>query len=72
MNTLKAEFGQQVRAIVRQIRDNKSLRGVVLISAKPDNFIAGADINMIARAPALRKRKRSPARGNKLWRRSMG
>lgn len=47
MNTLKAEFGVQVRAILRQIRDNKALRGVVFISAKPDNFIAGADINMI-------------------------
>ena len=47
MNTLKAEFGVQVRAILKQIRENKGLRGVVLISAKPDNFIAGADINMI-------------------------
>jgi acetyl-CoA acyltransferase len=72
MNTLKAEFGQQVRAIVRQIRDNKSLRGAVLISAKPDNFIAGADINMIARCATAQEAKRSPARGNKLWRRSMG
>lgn len=47
MNTLKAEFGVQVRAILKHIRDNKALRGVVFISAKPDNFIAGADINMI-------------------------
>ncbi|RFU89387.1 enoyl-CoA hydratase-related protein, partial [Citrobacter gillenii] len=47
MNTLKAEFASQVRAILKQIRDNKDLRGVVFISAKPDNFIAGADINMI-------------------------
>ena len=47
MNTLKAEFASQVRAILKQIRDNKALRGVVFISAKPDNFIAGADINMI-------------------------
>jgi len=47
MNTLKAEFGSQVRAIIKAIRDNKDLRGVVFISAKPDNFIAGADINMI-------------------------
>ncbi|KAA1051165.1 fatty acid oxidation complex subunit alpha FadJ [Pseudocitrobacter sp. 73] len=47
MNTLKAEFGTQVRAILKQIRDNKALQGVVIISAKPDNFIAGADINMI-------------------------
>ena len=49
MNTLKAEFASQVRVILKQIRDNKALRGVVFISAKPDNFIAGADINMIGR-----------------------
>lgn len=44
MNTLKAEFASQVRAIIKQIRENKELRGVVFVSAKPDNFIAGADI----------------------------
>ncbi|MGO1309608.1 MAG: fatty acid oxidation complex subunit alpha FadJ [Kluyvera intermedia] len=49
MNTLKAEFGGQVRAILKQIRENKTLQGVVIISAKSDNFIAGADINMIGR-----------------------
>lgn len=47
MNTLKAEFATQVRAILKQIRENKALQGVVFISAKADNFIAGADINMI-------------------------
>ncbi|KJF79458.1 hypothetical protein UA44_11715 [Klebsiella aerogenes] len=62
MNTLKAEFGGEVRTIIRQLRENKALRGAVFISAKPDNFIAGADINMIARctsaaeAEALRAR----------------
>lgn len=50
MNTLKAEFGAEVRAILKQVRDNKALRGLVFISARADNFIAGADINMIARA----------------------
>ncbi|MBM3073478.1 fatty acid oxidation complex subunit alpha FadJ [Lelliottia sp. RWM.1] len=50
MNTLKAEFGVQVRAMLKQIRENKDIRGLVFISAKADNFIAGADINMIARA----------------------
>ncbi len=47
MNTLKAEFASQARAIIKQLRENKELRGVVFVSAKPDNFIAGADINMI-------------------------
>lgn len=49
MNTLKAEFGARMREILAQIRENRALRGVVFISAKPDNFIAGADINMIDR-----------------------
>ena len=55
MNTLKAEFGVQVRAILKQIREDKTLKGLVFISAKPDNFIAGADINMIARAQSAQE-----------------
>ncbi|MEX3020114.1 fatty acid oxidation complex subunit alpha FadJ [Kluyvera sp. STS39-E] len=55
MNTLKAEFGAQVRAILKQIRENKNLLGVVIISAKPDNFIAGADINMIGRCKSAQE-----------------
>ncbi|MXF46621.1 fatty acid oxidation complex subunit alpha FadJ [Raoultella sp. Lac2] len=66
MNTLKAEFGQQVRAIVRQIRDNKSLRGAVLISAKPDNFIAGADINMIARCATAQEAQALARQGQQI------
>ena len=66
MNTLKAEFGQQVRAIVRQIRDNKSLRGAVLISAKPDNFIAGADINMIARCTTAQEAQALARQGQQI------
>ncbi len=48
MNTLKAVFANEVRSLVRQLRDNRELKGVVFISGKPDNFIAGADIRMIA------------------------
>ena len=66
MNTLKAEFGQQVRAIVRQIRDNKTLRGVVLISAKPDNFIAGADINMIVRCATAQEAEALARQGQQI------
>ena len=55
MNTLKAEFGHQIRAILQQIRDNKALQGVVLISGKADNFVAGADINMISRCTSAQE-----------------
>lgn len=47
MNTLKAEFAGQVRALLKQVRENRDIRGLVIISAKSDNFIAGADIRMI-------------------------
>ena len=48
MNTLKASFGPDVHNIIKQVRDNTALQGLIFISGKPDNFIAGADINMIA------------------------
>ncbi|TNV18037.1 fatty acid oxidation complex subunit alpha FadJ [Buttiauxella sp. B2] len=48
MNTLKASFGPEVHNIVKQVRDNTALQGLIFISGKPDNFVAGADINMIA------------------------
>ncbi len=63
MNTLKAEFGNQVRGLIRQIRDDKSVRGVVFISAKADNFIAGADINMIARCRSAQEAEALARRG---------
>ncbi|MGG6177493.1 fatty acid oxidation complex subunit alpha FadJ [Pantoea allii] len=49
MNTLKAEFAAQIAAIIAQARKNPQLLGLVLISGKPDNFVAGADISMIDR-----------------------
>lgn len=48
MNTLKAAFVSDIRGILQHIREAKHIEGVVLISGKPDNFVAGADINMIA------------------------
>ena len=47
MNTLKAEFIPQIRAVIEQARQHSALAGLVFISGKPDSFIAGADINMI-------------------------
>jgi 3-hydroxyacyl-CoA dehydrogenase/enoyl-CoA hydratase/3-hydroxybutyryl-CoA epimerase len=66
MNTLKAEFGNQVRGLIRQIRDDKSVRGVVFISAKADNFIAGADINMIARCRSAQEAEALARQGQQI------
>lgn len=48
MNTLKAEFADQIREVIAKARSHQRLAGLVLISGKPDSFIAGADISMIA------------------------
>ena len=54
MNTLKAEFGSGARDVKADPREQSDSRPV-FISAKPDNFIAGADINMIARAQSAQE-----------------
>lgn len=47
VNTLKSEFASQIMAIFEQAQQHASLRGLILISAKPDTFVAGADIAML-------------------------
>ncbi|PLR50537.1 fatty acid oxidation complex subunit alpha FadJ [Chimaeribacter arupi] len=48
MNTLKAEFAEQLALVLKQAQAQPGLQGLVIISGKPDSFIAGADISMIA------------------------
>jgi 3-hydroxyacyl-CoA dehydrogenase/enoyl-CoA hydratase/3-hydroxybutyryl-CoA epimerase len=47
MNTLKAEFAEQVSDVLAEIKSDASINGVILCSGKKDSFVAGADINMI-------------------------
>jgi len=47
MNTLKIEFGEQVNAMLDEIENDRDIKGVVLISGKPNSFVAGADISML-------------------------
>jgi 3-hydroxyacyl-CoA dehydrogenase / enoyl-CoA hydratase / 3-hydroxybutyryl-CoA epimerase len=46
-NTLKAQFKEEVTALLTELERNSALKGVVFISRKPGSFIAGADINML-------------------------
>ncbi len=47
MNTLKAEFAEQVADVLADIKSDTSITGIVVCSGKKDSFVAGADINMI-------------------------
>ena len=44
VNKLNAAVKVEFEALLIRIRDDAEIRAVVLISGKPDNFIAGADI----------------------------
>ena len=48
MNTLKAEFVPQMTELLAEIRNDSSIKGLVVISGKKDSFVAGADISMLA------------------------
>ncbi|XP_022089587.1 trifunctional enzyme subunit alpha, mitochondrial-like [Acanthaster planci] len=48
VNTLSREFNSEIEGVMQEIWQNDAVSGAVLISSKPDCFIAGADINMLA------------------------
>ena len=49
MNTISGEFRQEIEDIwLGQIAEDPSVKAVVFLSGKPDNYIAGADIRMIS------------------------
>lgn len=50
VNTLRAEFAEELDSILDQVERDGEIEAVVLASAKEDSFIAGADISMLARS----------------------
>ncbi|KAG5185548.1 Trifunctional enzyme subunit alpha [Tribonema minus] len=52
MNTVSDTMRAEVERLWKaDVESNASIKAVVFISSKPDNFIAGADINMIKSTP---------------------
>lgn len=48
MNTLKAEFVDEIATMLAEIKNDATIKGIVLLSGKAGSFVAGADINMLA------------------------
>ncbi len=46
-NVLKKEFKDDIDRILSDVDDDSNIKGLVIISGKPDSFIAGADISML-------------------------
>ena len=49
VNTLSTAVAQELDALLTRLEGDPAVRAVVLISGKPDNFIAGADIEEFTR-----------------------
>ncbi|AUI86643.1 multifunctional fatty acid oxidation complex subunit alpha [Vibrio azureus] len=47
MNTLQAAFSDEMVAIFHQLEDISDIKGLIVHSLKPDNFVAGADVRML-------------------------
>ncbi|AXY00615.1 fatty acid oxidation complex subunit alpha FadJ [Vibrio alfacsensis] len=47
MNTLQAAFADEMKEIFAQLKDSSNVKGMIVHSLKPDNFVAGADVRML-------------------------
>lgn len=47
MNTLQAAFADEMKEIFAQLKDTNGMKGMIIHSLKPDNFVAGADVRML-------------------------
>ena len=46
MNTLRSSFADDLKALLEDAK-SQNVKGMVFISGKTDNFIAGADVKML-------------------------
>ncbi|MGL6313368.1 fatty acid oxidation complex subunit alpha FadJ [Vibrio sp. WXL103] len=47
MNTLQAAFASEMEGVFNELSEHGDLKGLIIQSGKPDNFIAGADVRML-------------------------
>lgn len=59
MNTLNREVMSEFRDIVGKIQNDPKVRAVVISSAKPDCFIAGADVAYVFQESCQRSLKKN-------------
>lgn len=67
VNTLDKTTSDEFHATIEELKDNAAICGVVLISAKPDSFIAGADIKMLAAGTSAEEVSGMSREGQKIF-----
>ncbi|CAH0404870.1 unnamed protein product [Chilo suppressalis] len=69
VNSLNAAVMEEVNGIVNEVDSNPAIEGVVIISAKPGCFIAGADISMLESCKTKEEVVALSKRGQDIFRR---
>ncbi|WP_299014943.1 fatty acid oxidation complex subunit alpha FadJ [uncultured Photobacterium sp.] len=67
MNTLQSAFVEQVADVLAELKSKSDIKGLVVYSGKPDNFIAGADIRMLAACTTAEEAEQLAAKGQELF-----
>ena len=68
MNTLQAAFADEMADVFVQLEEKKStLKGLILHSLKPDNFVAGADVRMLAACTSAEEAQSLAAKGQEMF-----
>ncbi|MCV9879529.1 fatty acid oxidation complex subunit alpha FadJ [Brenneria izbisi] len=67
VNTLKREFAAQIKHIFEQAQRHAALRGLILVSAKSDSFIAGADIAMLDKCTSAEQAENLATEGQQIF-----
>jgi len=66
VNKLTSGLGDEWEALIERLRGDADVRAVVLISGKPDTFIAGADVEELARLTTAAEAEALSRRGQDL------
>ena len=70
MNTLQAEFAQEMQQVFEQLDESAStLKGLIIHSTKPDNFVAGADVRMLEACKSASEAEGLATQGQELFQR---
>ncbi|NLS13268.1 fatty acid oxidation complex subunit alpha FadJ [Vibrio sp. SM6] len=67
MNTLQSAFAQEMDLILTELESNTTLAGVIIHSTKPDNFVAGADVRMLAACQTAQEAEALARQGQELF-----
>ncbi|GAL23137.1 enoyl-CoA hydratase [Vibrio maritimus] len=68
MNTLQAAFAEEMSQLFAELEEKKSdLKGLIVHSLKPDNFIAGADVRMLDACTSAEEAQALAAKGQEMF-----